>query len=261
VMASRWAFEAFMVTQFRDNAFEKQFYEFDKTIAEADYKRIYYIPTLESELAYTLNNRSQWRNIRNEKVSASLALVQKEIGYELETIGRENFPEVDRLAIGKFDSTVYVKSMKFLVTLKQFYANKQNTAIRKKEDLIATLTDTPEKAQAFEDARQRYQNKMVSAAVKNTGTTDRVVLYNGRLVQKIYPIYSDDHKPSFPLDFSANLFQPTKHFAGINFNTLYFNIAVIWSMTLGLFVTLYFDLLRKIMGVFENKKYRKNAKA
>ena len=44
VMASRWAFEAFMVTQFKDNKFEKQFYEWDKTIANAEYKRIYYIP-------------------------------------------------------------------------------------------------------------------------------------------------------------------------------------------------------------------------
>ena len=39
VMASRWAFEAFMVTQFRDNKFEKQFYNYDRTIAESDYKQ------------------------------------------------------------------------------------------------------------------------------------------------------------------------------------------------------------------------------
>lgn len=261
IMASRWAFEAFMVTQFKDNAYEKQFYPFDKTIAQADYKRIYYIPKLESELAYVLSNRSQWRNVRNEKLAASLQLVQKEIGYELEYVGRENFPEIDRLVIGKFDSTVYAKSLKFLATLKHFYSNKQNKAIREKEALIASLTDTPQKAAAFEKSRERYQNKMVSASVKNTANTDRVVLYNGRLIQKIYPIYADDHKPLFPLDFSANLFQPTKHFAGLTFDTLYFNIGVIWAMTLALFVTLYFDLLKKFMGLFEYKKYRKNPKA
>ena len=72
VMASRWAFEAFMVTQFKDNKFEKQFYEWDKTIANAEYKRIYYIPALESKLAYCLNNRSQWKITRNPKMIASL---------------------------------------------------------------------------------------------------------------------------------------------------------------------------------------------
>ncbi len=43
-MASRWAFEAYMVTQFRDNRFEKAFYDIDKRQAMAEYKKLYYIP-------------------------------------------------------------------------------------------------------------------------------------------------------------------------------------------------------------------------
>ena len=105
--------------------------------------------------------------------------------------------------------------------------------------------------------RDHYQNKMVSTAVKNTATLDRVVEYDGRLIQKIYPIYFDDHKPAYGIDFSANLFQPTKHLFGATFDTLYFNVTVIWMMTLALFVTLYFDLLKKFMKIFEYKKYRK----
>jgi ABC transport system ATP-binding/permease protein len=261
MMASRWAFEAFMVTQFRDNRFERQFYDLDKIIAEADYKRIYYIPKLESELSYSLSNRSNWRNTHHEKLAASLALVKNEISYELKQIGPENFPEIDKLAIRKFDSITYVKSMKFLSTLKQYYANKQNKAVQEKEARIAKLTDTPQKAAQFTRDREHYQNKMVSAAVKNTGTVDRVVEYDGRLIQKIYPIYFDDHKPSYALDASANLFQPTKHFLGMIFDTLYFNVTVIWLMTLTLFITLYFDLLKKFMKLFEYKKYRKRERS
>src|SRR5690606_7935264 len=33
VMASRWAFEAFMVTQYKDNPFERMFYDLDKEVA------------------------------------------------------------------------------------------------------------------------------------------------------------------------------------------------------------------------------------
>lgn len=260
VMASRWAFEAFMVTQFRDNTFEKQFYEFDRTIAESDYKKIYYIPKLETELAYCLGSRSNWRNPRHEKLAASLELVKNEISYELEQVGRDNFPEVDQLAIGKFDSTIYANAMKFLSTLKIYYARKQGRAMQEKETLIASLTDTPQKAARFAEDRDRFQNKMVSSAVKNTAALDRVVEYDGRLIQKIYPIYFDDHKPSFGIDLSANLFQPTKYFMGRTFDTVYFNVTVIWTMTIVLFITLYFDLLRKIMRIFEYKKYRKREK-
>ncbi len=66
-MASRWAFEAFMVTQFKDNPFEKQFYPMDKVIKEAEYKKIYFIPALESKIAYCFNHRSDWRNPNAEK--------------------------------------------------------------------------------------------------------------------------------------------------------------------------------------------------
>lgn len=257
IMASRWAFEAFMVTQFRDNQFEKQFYEFDRTIAESDYKKVYYIPKLETELAYCLGNRANWRNLQHKKLTTSLTLVKNEIAYELEQVGRENFPEIDRLIIGKFDSTVYAKAMKFLSTLKIYYGKKQARALQEKEARIASLTDTPQKAETFAKDRERYQNKMVSSAVQNTGTLDRVVEYDGQLVQKIYPIYFDDHKSTYGLDFSANLFQPTKRIFGVTFDTLYFNITVIWCMTFVLFIMLYFDLLKRFMNIFEYKKYRR----
>src|SRR5688572_11690333 len=89
VMASRWAFEAFMVTQFKDNRFEKQFYEWDKTISDAEYKRIYYIPALESKLAYCLNNRAHWRGASNAKMVSALTLIRNEISNELESVGAD----------------------------------------------------------------------------------------------------------------------------------------------------------------------------
>jgi hypothetical protein len=66
-----------------------------------------------------------------------------------------------------------------------------------------------------------------------------------------------DHKPAHFFDFSANLYQPTKYFAGRDFFTLYFNVAVIWAMTIGLFITLYFDVLKRLIKRLErSRKYR-----
>ncbi len=261
VMASRWAFEAFMVTQFKDNPFEKKFYELDKIIAESEYKKVYYIPQLESHLALCLNNRSNWLNPRHAGLTSSLTLLKNEIDYELKSVGKSSFPEIGSLIPGKFDSAVYQKSMKFLATLKQFYLIKQNKAMAEKESKIAILTSTPEKLQAYNHERDRYQNKAVAAGVKNVTAPNRIVEYNGQLFQKIYPVYFDDHKPRHFFDFTGTLFQPTKYFGGRLFDTLYFNVAVIWFMTLFLFVTLYFDLLRKLLLLFENRKYSKRDKS
>jgi hypothetical protein len=258
VMASRWAFEAYMVTQFRDNPFEKKFYDLDKTMAQSEYKRVYFIPALESRLAYCLNNRTAWRNPRDENMVGSLNLLQTEIRYELAGVGKDRLPEIDRLAIGKFDSTVYRKTTAFLTVLKQFYANRMNRAAAAKEKLIDSLTATPQLRSEYEAQKERYVNGAVTDAVKNTTSAERIVEYDGNLIQKIYPIYRDDHRPANALDFSANLYQPTKQFAGIHFNTLFFNIAVIWSMTAVLFITLYFDALKRLIKVLEgNRKYKR----
>ena len=258
MMASRWAFEAYMVTQFKDNPFEKQFYELDKSIAQWKYKHLYHIPTLESKLAYCLNNRASWRNPRDTRMVSSLQLLQNEIKIELAKVGEDRLPAVNNLAIGKFDSTVYLQTSTFLKALRQFYANKISKGSDEQEGKIRQMTDTPEKAAEFSALKSRYVNEAVSNTVKNVSSSDRIIEYEGRLIQKIFPIYMDEHRPLHFFDLSANLYQPTKHFAGLYFDTVYFNIAVIWSMTLFLFITLYFDVLKKFIQLLEgNRKYRR----
>ncbi|WP_276372080.1 ATP-binding cassette domain-containing protein [Chryseolinea sp. H1M3-3] len=261
IMASRWAFEAFMVTQFRDNKFEKKFYDLDKTIGDAEYKRIYYIPALESKLAYCLHNRSQWRNSRNTQMTAALSLLKSEIGNELKFIGTEHFKYLDNLTIGKFDSTAYEGTAAFLSTLRKYYGIKLQKATEEKDRRVADLTSTPTKNLLYEADRMNYTNDAVTDAVMNVSATQRILEYNGALIQKIYPIFQDDHKPKHVLDFSANLYQPTKHFGGVYWNTLYFNIVVIWSMTVVLFITLYFDVLKQIVTKLEgNRRYKRKPK-
>ncbi|MCZ8215789.1 MAG: ABC transporter permease, partial [Cyclobacteriaceae bacterium] len=94
MMASRWAFEALMVTQFRDNPFEAQFYELDKEAALAEYKRIYLIPELESRLSFILNNREGWYNENRTDVAGAMNLLRDEVKNELRWIGEDKFKEV-----------------------------------------------------------------------------------------------------------------------------------------------------------------------
>jgi hypothetical protein len=133
--------------------------------------------------------------------------------------------------------------------------------LKEKQTLLDSLTATPELREQFEKQRLTYANKAVTDAVKNVGTPERIVEYDGTLIQKIYPIYLDETKPSHWFDYSANLFQPVKYFAGYYIDTLYFNIAVIWSMTVTLFIALYFDVLKRIISLLTgNRKYKRKDK-
>ncbi|MBL7850703.1 MAG: ATP-binding cassette domain-containing protein [Cyclobacteriaceae bacterium] len=255
LMASRWAFEAAMVAQFKDNRYEKEFYELERTIAESDYKRIYFIPTLESKLDFV------HLNIRNpeadkSQVAESLKLLQQELDGELEIVGRKHFLEIALLQPETFDSAVYRKTHTFLQQLKQFYVNETNKASQAKQKKIQAMKDLYGGDEAYESHRRSYQNEAITVLVKNLEEPVRIIESNGRLVQKIYPIYKDP-EPHHLIDFDAQFYLPAKHFLKAKIDTLYFNLAVIWAMSIVMYVTLYFDLLRKLLNRLENLSFRR----
>lgn len=217
------------------------------------------MPSLESKLAFVLNHRSQWRDKSdNNPVKGTLALIQNELTQELENVGKDKFPEIDKLVIGKFDSATYQSTLQFVKVLKSYYQLRGSNAQKDKETLVASLTDTPEKLAAYSGNIMRYQNEAVIEMVENSNSPVRILEWDGQLVQKIYPIYFDSHRPKNRFDFTANFYNPTKHFMGRYFDTFYFNISIIWTMSLLLYVALYFDLLKRGVQSIENRiKYRK----
>jgi len=253
VMVSRWAFEAAMVSQFKDNKYEDKFYTYDKIMAESDYRKVYYIPTLESKLEYCLNNfRSNDKEVIS-KMNNSLELLRHEINKELNYVGLDKFARTEDLYLDKFDSTLYAQANDFLETLRKFYVNRYNKADQYKDDVIHEMTNTPEKKEEFEVLKSKYFNESIASLVKNQNDAHRIIEHENKLTQKIFPIYMTPH-PSNMFDFRDQFYVPYKHFMGRHFDTLYFNISIIWVMSIILIFTLYFDIPRKIVDGLSNLK-------
>jgi ABC-type multidrug transport system ATPase subunit/uncharacterized tellurite resistance protein B-like protein len=251
IMASRWAFEASMVAQFKDNKFEQEFYALDKAMAESDYKKVYFIPELESKLEFILLHFQNTEPAIQQEVEKNLALVQKEIKRELEIVGAEHFRRTDDLVPMKFDSALFKETGNFLEILKKFYINRYNAADKKKDNIINNRMATASGEKEFEEYRNAYQNEAIAEFVKNTAETHRIIEKDGKFVQKIFPIYKDPD-PEHIVDFDAQFYMPAKHFLRVNIDTLLFNLGVIWSMTLVLSLTLYYEILRKIVDGLSN---------
>ena len=100
------------------------------------------------------------------------------------------------------------------------------------------------------EARSRritfQRHEAITELVKNSDEFNRIIEKDGKLVQKIYPIYKDPD-PEHMVDFDAQFYMPAKHFLSRNIDTLYFNLGVIWSMTIVLAIALYFEVLLKII--------------
>jgi hypothetical protein len=219
-------------------------------MANADYNKVYFIPELETKLQYCLNNfRSTDPNVR-ETVAKDLNLVKTEVTKELEDT-RQSVLAAANLELGKFDSLTYNEVTAYLENLKKFYVKRYNAADQEKEKRIFKLTETPEKEALYNKFRETYHNEAITELVKNLTETHRIIEKDGRLIQKIYPVYKDPD-PAHAIDFDAQFYMPAKHFLREDIDTFYFNTGVIWSMTLALALALYFDVLRRIIDGFGN---------
>jgi ABC-type multidrug transport system ATPase subunit len=250
IMASRWAFEAFSVTQFKDNAYNSIFYPYDQIMAESEFKTAYLLPRLVSDLEYIHHNMGGLDKNKKTEIVDKLSTIKNEFGKQLEKIGFDKFPEYDQLEEGKFDANTYEQSIDFLRKLKSFYNTKFKNANEEKQVRLKAYNSSPDMREEFLQLRNQNENETNSQLVKNVITQHRIIEHENELIQKIYPIYLVPEFPDHLMDFRVQFYQPSKHFAGILFNTLHFNISIIWLMTLLLFITLYLDLLKKLLNIF-----------
>jgi len=256
LMISRWAYEALMVNQFKNNAFEKIFYDVDKKIASADYQTIYYIPRLESMLEYAFTNKTAKEEEIKKDVAKNLQVLSNEIQIQLNMFGQDKFNDLGSLTPQLLDSAVFQSTREYLSTVKKIYLNRHKAAQTEKEKRIKRFTSSPKKVEAFNKLKRENINDQVNTIVFDNKEKTRILEYKGRLVQQIYPIYADP-QPEGYFDFRTLFYLPKKHFAGNLYETLYFNTIVMWIMTIFLVVTLYFDILRKVItmeGRFKSRK-------
>jgi len=251
LIPSRWAFEAVVVTQFKDNKFEKDFYDYDRDMAISEYKTVYLIPTLQGRLTYCLNNLDSDDSLINIQKDKNMALLKAEIEKELELVGADKLNVRDQFNSQDFDSVTFNETNLFLQVLNRLYVKKGKVARETKDKEIRDRTNTIEKQLAFYELRDHYENTGVIELVENKITADRILEYDGELIQKIYPIYYEPIYPKTALDFRTKFFAPKKHFAGVLIDTLIFNVLILWVMILVMVFTLYFDLLRKFIELFD----------
>ena len=259
VMASRWAFEAAMVTQFKENKFEKTFYALDKKKSMAEYYNLYYMPALMTKLNFCNRNYRSSDPETMHLVNSGFALLRNEIGERLEEFGREQLPLYPKLNRQDFNDEVYKKTDDFLKILKRVYVRRYNEASETRDRMVETLTNSPEKREVFEHMKRDHHNERVEEMVKKRNEVVRIIEYKNRLIQKIFPIFQDPAKTDQFFNFRTIFYAPTKYFAGKQRDTLWFNIGMIWGMTLLLFIALYFDLLRKLVDSFSKVGVRKQS--
>ncbi|MDP1802764.1 MAG: ATP-binding cassette domain-containing protein [Bacteroidota bacterium] len=252
VMASRWAFEALAVNQFKENRYEHNFYKYDKSISVAQYKKDYWMPKLESKLVKIENELKEGKKLND--VKSDIALLFNEITKETKInkkVACEVLPQINEKS---YNPAVAAAIKAYLANIKNYYINVQNTAYKKLDEVKLSMQKNPAEKEQFLALAANYDNENLNNLVKNAGELNRCIEKDGKLIQQIDPVYQD------PVDSKmgrAHFFAPRKNFMGTYFSTYWFNICVIWMMSIVLIITLYFEVFKKILDALGNIKFGK----
>ncbi|MEE4196733.1 MAG: ATP-binding cassette domain-containing protein [Bacteroidales bacterium] len=252
IITARWAYEALAVYQFKENDYERQFYPYDKAMSVSDFKKNYWIRTLNNKVTFVerhLNN-----NEKSEEVKQNLKLLRHELEKELASeSGRiVKFNKLNELTLQKIDQETIRELKNYLDILNKYYIQLYNKANSLKDEMISEQQKTPEDRKEFMRLKRENYNDNLAELVKNSNEINRIIEYNGELFQKIDPIFLDP-----PNKFiKAHFYAPRKQFFGNYYDTFKVNIAVIWFMTILLFIVLYYRLLRRALDFFEEQKFK-----
>ena len=251
LMVTKWSYEALMVHQYKDNNFMKnKLYEIEKVESQSDFKKVYWLPELFERLERIKNEVDNAGTVNLS--SSDLLVIANEIGKE--SASNQDVPpfeNIGELVPGKFNDQTAERANEYLSALDKFYGDKFQRISRQKENYFNYYLDRD--PDAYNQLRDRYQNEGVSDIVRKVYEKNKVLEYDHQLVQHYDPIYQDPYIRNFTT-LRTHFFSPVKPFLGKTFDTYWYNMIVIWLLTAFLYLTLYYEWLKKLVNLSERFK-------
>ena len=242
IMASRWAYEAMTVYQYKHNDYDKLFFEYDTKVSTYGWKRDFWVKEMRSIIS---DCRKSIEGTKDEvNLKENLEVLNNELRKEEQDVKGFSFALKDRLTEDGVDEIVLDSLLNTVERLNEYYKANYRTFSRAKDKRNNELTATPEARDEMIQLMNDYHNDRLEEFVTNDNDIKRLVTYEGEIVQKLDPIYLVPHHKGF---FGAHFYAPSKNLLGTQVTTLSANLLVIWCMSIGLTLLLFFDGLRKLL--------------
>jgi hypothetical protein len=251
LVTARWGYEALAVEQFVNNKFEKKFYEYDKSMSEARFKKDYWNSRIKVKLEGIKNDLQ--KGSRDKDFNEDLLLVSNEIRKEMAILPGTKYEYSDYLTPDRVTPEAVTSALNYVESARRYYVRKYNEANDLKDAYI-TKMESEDKV-GFQKLRNDYFNKSLEDIVTSKNESQKIIDYQGEIIQKLDPIYMDP-KHEF---VKAHFYSPTKPVFGYYVDTYLINVVVIWTMTFALYLMLYFRVLKKTLGLGE-KVFGKKSK-
>lgn len=280
IMASRWAYEALAVYQFKNNDYERDYYLYDKEMKFSNWKKDQWAQAMENKVNYV--HKYYLDSADSPNVQAGIDLILSEFKKEKKKLDLDNRidskPEFSFLTTLKdarsFNEDIYSDLRGSIVTIEEIYKwlfnyyenlcdsiavkaktpsdefmtalqNEMDAGIITKKEYRQRKKDERNRLSEINSNRQKkYTNEALEKFVTNDNSFEYIVEAEGMLIQKSDPIYLDPYDNYF---MRSHFYAPRKKFFGQYMSTFAFNTMMIWFMSLMLIIALRFDMLRRLI--------------
>lgn len=245
IMVTRWAYEALCVEEFKSNRVEKPFFNYDMEISQNDWYASFLIPTLKLKVdeCLTAGNEPDYKeysenNFKKIKLHindlSSLARIKPGVW-------------INQLNYQEFNENVGGETKIFLDSLRTSFRLKSRSVSFKRDSLFKQIVSRIGEDK-FITMRTKEYNENLANIVLNRLSVNKIYDADDKLIQKADPVFM---APGSRIG-RAHFYAPYKQLGNLKFGTLIFNLIAIWFMILVLFVTLYYNILKRFIAFLES---------
>lgn len=241
-MASRWAFEALAVDRFKNNEYEAPFFEPDRQVSNSRYITDYWTEQMQRQIAL-LESLAIEKPAPYDSIKATANLLNNEFSSikasnPEEKINFTVLPEINASLPAYIDAC-----KKNTDSIEKHFIRKKNDVFGKKQELVLELNEKLG-VEAAKQFKNRYSNEQLEDMVLNSNVREKTIISGNRIVRKYEPVFISEYcNAKNPTPFYTH----SKSFVGMQTETLWYNLIIIWLMAGVLYLVLYFDLLRKLL--------------
>ncbi|HJX70368.1 MAG TPA: hypothetical protein VJ346_00395, partial [Bacteroidales bacterium] len=228
LMIVRWAYEALVVEQFKNNRYERLLYPYDKKESIYTYYTYDLVPQLQQYL-----EKCMQKDLASDSVERFLNLIRDGINKIIRQPEVFEFEYLNKLNIKDFNNEIALETKDYLTYLEINTYYTYENAVIEKNNFLRYLIDSLGN-EAFRELKNKNHNLKIANLVMNKDEPLSYTIHNNKIYQLSDPIYQ---KPTS--DFGrAILFVPEKKFRGEVLDTLWFNITFIWLFSFMLYLIL-----------------------
>jgi len=253
IMATRWAYEALSVEQFKANGFEKPFFMYDMKLSQAEWNSSFLIPTLKVKVDECLAAGKEPEYMEfSENNLVKLNYHLKDLSGKT---GIKTGPWMKELNYSSFNDVTGDNAKMYLDSVRAWLRKETRTWTVRRDSVYEVKASKIGEGK-FLRLRESDYNDRLADLVLNRLATSKIYESDRRLIQKADPIFM----PPGSKYGRSHFYSPYKLLGNLKIGTLIFNTAIIWLMTMGLFVTLYYNVLKRFiiwLGKFKLPIWRK----